>query len=323
MKRLIFFWGTILFLALLLCACENKQENDKVYTVGIVSMNHHVDEVLAGFRSGMEERGYVAGNNLSYIYRGPFDDLDQLKKHVSELISQEVDLIYTITTPATKAAQNMTKTTQTPVLFGPMMSPVSAGLVTELYSPHNTITGVQVRGGTEKTVFFLMKFKPQLKNIYVPFHVGNEPAKVGLADLKKSADKFGLQVLTADFHNAEELEAVLRNIPVEAESIWLSNSHLAVAMAPEIVATANKRKIPVASPLDQSATGVLVTYAPRHAKIGEQISRLADKLLQGVKISSLPIETADFYLTINLKTAKVLGLDPPVDLLNQADFIIR
>jgi putative ABC transport system substrate-binding protein len=242
---------------------------------------------------------------------------------IQELLAAKADLIYTITTPVTSLAKKLTAGTETPVVFGPVMSSVDAGLVADLHSPDNTLTGVQVRGSAEKSLYYLKEIKPDLKNIYVPFHVGNGPALVCMRDLEKAAQKLGVRILSEDVRNEEELMASLDKIPAEAEAIWLSNSHLVVSFVAEIVEAGNRLKIPVASPVNQLSDGILVSYAPNHLLIGKQTSRLADKLLRGVKPANLPIETAEFFLGINLKAAHTLGLEVPQHMLNQANFIVR
>ena len=307
--------------ALLMIACSGNYVPEKVYQVGIVSLNFQADNVLKGFMQGLEKKEYLKGKNIDYIYPGPLKKVDEAKELIQELIDKKVDLIYTITTPATKAAMKLTEGTDIPILFGPMMSPIKAGLVKELYSPDNTVTGVRVRGSTEKALAYLMEIKPNLKAVFVPFHVNNGPAKVSVSDLKKAAKKLGVTVLTKNVSNAQELLAAMNNIPSQAGAVWVTHSHLIVANVVKIAEIANQSNIPVASPVNQLSKGVLVTYSAQHEAIGEQVSRLADKLLRGVKPQSLPIETAEFFLGINLKVADQLGLEVPSYLKDQADYI--
>jgi len=96
-----------------------------------------------------------------------------------------------------------------------------------------------------------------------------------------------------------------------------------VALITEVVEAGNRFKIPVVAPLQQLSNGILLNFAPTSETIGRQLSRLADKLLRGVKPASLPIETAEFFLGINLKVADTLGIEVPQYLINQADYIIR
>jgi len=323
MKPLIVFFCLTLATAGVLFGCGKVRQEKKIYQIGIVNFNHQVEGVIAGFKQGMEKKGYIEGVSVRYNYPGPLDTLEQGEQLIGELVAGKVDLIYTITTPATRLASKLTAGTEIPIVFGPMMSPLDSGLVTDLFSPDNTITGVRVRGSVEKSLYYLKEIKPDLKNIYVPFHVGNSPARVCMHDLRKAARKFGVQILSENVHDKEEVVRALGRIPAEAEAIWLSHSHLLVSLVAEFVKAGNRLKIPIASPVNQLSDGVLVNYASTSSTIGRQVSRLADKLLRGAKPASLPIETAEFFLGINLKVADFLGLEVPQYLVNQADSIIR
>lgn len=294
-----------------------------MHRVGIVNMNLQSDLIISGFKEGLAQRGYIEGENIKYIYPGPIKNLDHAKQLLNKLVSEKVDLIYTITTPATKAAMKITEGSNIPLLFGPVMAPVASGIVPALHHQDNRITGVQVRGSTEKTLAYLIEILPNLKNIYVLFNSDSGPSKISLKDLKKAAKILGVNILAKNVHNKEELMTSLGQTPSETGAIWIPPSRLIIANIEAIISTANKLKIPTVSPVGQVHNGPIVTYSPKHAELGKQISRLADKLLRGIKPSSLPIETAEFFLGINIKTADVLGIDIPKHLLNQADFIIR
>jgi putative ABC transport system substrate-binding protein len=100
---------------------------------------------------------------------------------------------------------------------------------------------------------------------------------------------------------------------------WLVGSHLDA-----VIDEAIKRKIPVVSAGHVSYDdGVVISYGPLDDFSGAQAVRLAHNILSGTPARDLPVETAEFYLGINLKTAKAIGLEIPNDVLQQADFIIR
>ena len=90
-----------------------------------------------------------------------------------------------------------------------------------------------------------------------------------------------------------------------------------------IVASASALNKPVISPSSQHNKGVMLTYGVSKNMIGKQASRMTDKLLKGISPSVIPIETAEFFIGLNVKTAKKIGVSIPTHILNQAEFIVR
>ena len=99
---------------LLLTACGSGQ---KIYTIGVVNIVPALDSTLVGFKEGMTELGYIEGENVTYIYEGATVDMSKLDSVVQGLVAEDVDLILSVTTPATQAAQRATAGTDIPVLF--------------------------------------------------------------------------------------------------------------------------------------------------------------------------------------------------------------
>jgi len=105
--------------AALLCmvwtSCGNKEK--QAYTVGVINVVPDLDQALEGFKEGMTELGYVEGKNIRYVYDGATTDMGKLPAVAQKLVAEKVDLILTMTTPATKAAQQATAGLELPVVF--------------------------------------------------------------------------------------------------------------------------------------------------------------------------------------------------------------
>ncbi|HLF02994.1 MAG TPA: ABC transporter substrate binding protein, partial [Anaerolineales bacterium] len=116
--------------ALLLTACGGFGATPvKTYTIGAVNLTPALDPAWEGFKAGMAELGYVEGENVTYIYEGPVGSIDKLEPAAQSLLEADVDLMVALSTPAAQAAKRVTASTQTPVVFLPLVDPVGAGLV--------------------------------------------------------------------------------------------------------------------------------------------------------------------------------------------------
>jgi putative ABC transport system substrate-binding protein len=131
--------GAVL-LGMVLAACSN--EKTKTYTVGVINVLPTLDQNLEGFKEGMAELGYIEGKNIRYVYDGPTTDINKLSAAAQTLLAAKVDLILSITTPATRAAKQATAGMGLPVVFVAVTDPVGAGIVESMQHSGGNVTGV-------------------------------------------------------------------------------------------------------------------------------------------------------------------------------------
>lgn len=303
-------------------SCDLKKE--KTYVVGIINPSSGLADVVKGFKEGMEARGYVEGKNTTYLYDGPLQDINKVEPAVTDMLSKNADLIYSLTTPASRKLKKAITNTDTPGIFAPVFDPVNAGIVDSLARPGGQMTGVMVRGSTAKALEWLLAIAPDVKRIFIPFHITDKAACLTVEDLTETADKLGIKLITEDVTTTEELETALAGIPADTDAVWLTCSHLLFSNVDKIVKAAEDRKIPVASSThSRKRSGILVAYGEDDVLLGKQAARLADKILKGKSPGMVPVETAEYILVVNLETAAKLGITIPDTVLKQADIIVR
>jgi putative ABC transport system substrate-binding protein len=326
MKKNIFIYSSLipLFTLILLFSYSCDFKKEKTYVVGIVNPSAGLVDVVKGFKDGMEAHGYHEGRNITYLYDGPLGGIDKIDAKISEIIAKEPDLIYSLTTPASKKLKKAIANTDIPGIFTPVFDPVVSGIVNSLAKPGGQMTGVKVRGSTAKALEWLLAIIPDVKRIFIPFHITDKAACLTVEDLQETAEKLDIELVTEDVTTGEEIEAALTRIPVDTDAIWLTCSHLLFSNVDKIVQTAEELKIPVASSThSRQRSGILVAYGEDDVRLGRQVARLADKLLKGASPQNVPVETAEYILVVNLETAAKLGITVPNTVLNQADNIIR
>lgn len=320
MRRFLLFVCVFMsMIAMLLSAGCSKA---KVYTIGIVNTNPGLVSVVDGFKSGMAGFKYVEGNNVVYINKGTLKTADEIDAALKELIERKVDLILAITTLVAQRAKLATEGNKTPVVFAPVFVAPESGLVKSLRRPGGNLTGIQMGGNTQKALEWHKTAIPFSKRIFVPLNPDEKAAAQSLSDLKKSAEKLGIELTVAEISSQDDLKSALNNIPKEADSIWLLNSAFFVSNASLFEEAAIKRRLPLSSGTSQLKS-VLISYGQKPYKTGEQASRLAHSIFEGVSPSELPVETVNHFLGVNLKMARKIGVNIPDQVLQQADDIIR
>jgi putative tryptophan/tyrosine transport system substrate-binding protein len=143
--------------------------------------------------------------------------------------------------------------------------------------------------------------------------------------VRETAANLGVELITREVGTSEEVDAAFMNIPEEADAIFLLPDILVNANVLNIYKIANEHKLPTSGPNTKTVNeGALTAYGVNLAIAArKQAARLVSQIIQGTKPADLPVETAEYFSAINLKTAQAIGLDIPDAILRQANIIIR
>jgi putative ABC transport system substrate-binding protein len=312
-----------LSLALLLANYACQQQKEKTFVIGYINPNPEEEEGAQGFLRNMPKFGFIEGKNVTYI-KSETKDIKVIENALKNMTAKRVDLIFAMTTTAAKMSKQATEGTNIPVVFI-MYNAVGTGVVKSLIHPEGNLTGVQLRGSTPKALEFLLAIMPNAKHIFVPVKFDTGAAKQSLEDLKQSAIKGGFRITVSEVSTVEALRASMSSMPDDTDAVFLLHSWLVGSNMDIVTENALKRKVPTISAGHVDfKNGVVLSYGPLDDRSGLQAARLARVILQDRNSpANLPVETADFFLGINLKTAQTMGLDIPDNILQQADFIVR
>lgn len=299
-------------------------------TIGIVHLTEVNADAVAGFKSGMAELGYLEGKTVHYRYDGPAGRIERLDPMLRAQLADGVDLFYTMSTPATRAARRITlesagKRAATPVVFGPLNDPVKSGVVADQRRPGGNITGVRLpEGGDGLRLQWLTRVVPKARRILFPYNPNDPSAVASLNEVRQASHWLEVELVPQPVPDVEAILAGIRDLPAGIDAIFLPRDSLIEARVGDYVAAANPRRIPVCGPsADMVKAGALLSYGFSQWEIGHQVARFADQVLRGVPPADLPVETAHNYLALNLATARVIGLDIPNALLRQAHKLVR
>jgi putative tryptophan/tyrosine transport system substrate-binding protein len=312
----------LMLTGLLLMACGGATPA-KTYSVGVVNYVAALTPVFEGFKARMAELGYVEGKNVTYIYHGTLaPDPQVIERAVKSLLDQKVDLCLTVGTQPTLVAKKAIEGTIIPVVFAPAINPIKEGIVESLIRPGGNVTGVQNSDTFPKALEWLHKIVPQAMKAYVFYHPKDAVALTAIRPLPAIASSLGIELVLDEVHSPQEAIATIETLPKDAAILLVPTPSLEPLSA--LVEAAVKHGVAVgANHYTYLKAGALVTYAPNLSAIGKQAAQLADQIFKGTKPADLPVETAEYFLSINLQTATVLGRAIPDEILRQADTVMR
>jgi putative tryptophan/tyrosine transport system substrate-binding protein len=304
------------------------QQGRRVYRVGVLettSLRANAEN-FERFRKGMEERGYVEGPSLVIAYRSAEGRTERFAELAAELVRSKVDLIVTRGTPATLAAK--AETSEIPIVMAAVADPVESGLAASLARPGGNVTGL-TSATTElapKRLELLKALVPKMTRVAVYANLDNIAAAAGWRESEQAARAMGIEPVLLDVRSAENIgPAFDEAVRSRADALLVGIETLAQANRDAIVQLANRHRLPAMySAREFADAGGLVAYGVTYSDLYYRAAGYADRILKGARPAELAIERpAKFSLFINRRTANVLGVIIPPDLLLRADWTIN
>jgi putative ABC transport system substrate-binding protein len=315
----------LLFLLVALCSafivsCNDKPQ--KKYKIAIMNYSKVAEVAIDGLKEGLAGYGYVKGKNIEYIYSGVIRDKDKLKEEAKRLVAMNPDILYTMSTPATFAAKEAVKGTNVPIVFGPVSTPIEAGIIPDFLKSKGNITGVTFGPQEYRRMEILIKMNPNVKAIIVPYNSNDKSPIISMQKAKKNAKLLGLEIVPIPGVSDDDILTKLNNYNAPYDAIYMPTDSMQVNITDEIAKIAIANNAILTCPHKEGVdVGALFSYGFSIRPLGIQSSRLVHMVLSGTKAETIPVELADFSMTINLKTAKELNLDIPSYLIKGANIV--
>jgi putative tryptophan/tyrosine transport system substrate-binding protein len=307
------------------------QQPDRMRRVGVLAAYPENDPEaqarVVAFRQALQGLGWTEGRNIAMEYRWGAGDAGRARTFVAELVSLKPDVILAHGTPALTALYEATRTI--PVVFVSVIDPVGAGTVQSLARPGANITGFSTFepeiGG--KWLELLKEIAPGLKRVAGV----TDPAFRGFAGVWRAieamAPRFGLQVTSVSFQApTDDLEsAVAAFAREEGGGLIVVPTALNALHRHRIFSVAAQNRLPAIYAFRFYATdGGLMSYGIDTVDLFRRGASYVDRILKGENPGELPVQApTKFELVINLRTAKALGLDVPVQLQQLANEVIE
>jgi len=278
------------------------------------------------FRKGLYDLGYVVGQNVVIEHRLADANVDRLRQAVRELASVPVNVMVTYGSPATRAAQESTSVI--PIVMIGIGDPVRAGFVDDLARPNGNITGNSILGPDliGKRLEILKECIPCLARVAFLWNPDNDSNLAFLEELIIAVPALGLQLISVPMRKSSDFErafaAMMRRQP---NAFATTNDNLILLHMDKIIDFMVRHRLPAIYQTNEPVrAGGLMSYGASVSDLFRRAAWYVHRILQGAKPSELPVEQPTrFELTINLKTARALGLTVPDRLLAIADEVIE
>ena len=282
--------------------------------------------MLAAFRMGLAQTGFVEGRNVTIEYRWADGRYDALPALAADLVQRRVAaIVATGGEPSALAAKEATQTI--PVIFTSGGDPVDVGLVDSLRRPGGNLTGVHLFFATvsAKRLEMLKELLPRVSFIAVLANPAFASTRLETRDLSAAARTLGLELRILNASMPDEIDvAVGMARELHADAIVLCNDAFFINRRERLISLAAKHALPsIYFERAFPASGGLISYGSSLADGYRQVGAYTGKILRGADPADLPIvQPTRLELVINVKTAKGLGLTIPPSLLTRADEII-
>ena len=287
-----------------------------------------IETLLHELRVELEKRGWTDGRNIVLLeVRTTEGRNERLPSMAAELVAQGPDLILVQSGPATRALMQATKTI--PIVMIGVASPVELGLVVDYRKPGGNVTGASYLAdeSARRLLQFLKETAPRLRSVAVFVNASNPAAAAFAKRMRADAEALGLQAQIVEVSGPGDFEAAFAAIRrANTESILLPPEPLIRSNNDAIAGFAQTHGLPlvVVGSSRYLPAGGLISYGPTTTQYAQLVASYVDRILKGANPGDLPIEQPSrFELSINLKTAKTLGLTIPQTLQLRADELIQ
>jgi putative ABC transport system substrate-binding protein len=294
--------------------------------MGFAETDPAAQSLVTEFTNELTRLGWKSASNLRIELRWGAGDTDRIQTLAKELVGRQPDAIFAQTTPVVDALAH--ETDKIPIVFVTVSDPVGSGFAKSLTHPGGNITGFtfveSAMGG--KWVELLKEIAPGTSHVALLFNPATAPPlKFYMPSIQTAASSFGIQVLVTPVHVKEEIEPVVAaQAHAAGGSLIVMPDAFNAANHELIISLAARYRVPALYGNNFAGSGGLIAYGSDFAETFHLAAGYIDRILKGAKAGELPIQLpTKFNLTLNLGTAKALGLTVPQSLRVAADEVVE
>jgi putative tryptophan/tyrosine transport system substrate-binding protein len=327
MKRREFI--TVVGAALAWPFAAGAQQPERTRRIGVLMNRPESDPEygarVTAFQQGLEKLGWMVGGSAQLDYRSYLSDAEARSAAV-ELLRLAPDVILCAGSPGVRALRQATRTV--PIVFVAVGEPLAQGFVQSLAHPGGNITGFTLyeRSVGAKFLELLKEIAPSVRRVAIMFNPDNRGPELFAAPAQTVAQKFAMEASEAPVRGAADIEAIMTSLGAAPGGGLIAPPDAFVAAHRKLIfELAARYRLPaVYGSRYFAAEGGLVSYGVDVPDQYRQAAGYVDRILRGEKPAELPVQQpTKFELIINLKTAKALGLEVPLQLLYRADEVIE
>ena len=303
---------------------KKTEDGKKMYKIGIVQLVEHnaLDAANKGFVDGLKKRGYEEGKNIEIDRQNAQADQSNLANISQRFVSNKVNLICAIATPAAQTVANATK--DIPIVGTAITDYESAKLVKSNAKPGSNVTGTSDMNPIKEQVDLLMKLVPNAKTVGVIYCSSEVNSEVQVKAMKAYAETKGLKVETATISTVNDIQQAAQSLVSKVDAFYAPTDNVLASAMPTLISITDPAKKPViCGEANMVKAGGLATYGIDYYKLGLQTGDMGADILDGKhKPADMPIQTAkDLKASVNKKNADALGIKIPDDVMKSAEIV--
>ncbi len=299
---------------------EEKTE-DKVYKIGVVQLVQHgaLDQANQGMIDGLKDE---EGKNLKIDQQNAQNDQSNLQTIAQQFLSNEVDMIFAISTPAAQVMASATE--DIPIIGTAITSFEEANLVQSDEAPGTNVTGTTDMTPVAEQIDLLLQVVPDAKTIGTVYTSSEKNSEVQVAILDEVAAERGLTVVKRTISNVNDIQQATQSLVSEVDAVWLpTDNNVASAMSQVVSITDEAGLVTLGGEESQVLAGATLTYGINFYQIGYNAGVMAAQILDGESVpAEMPIQNpTELKLVINSDAVENIGITIPQELLDQAEMV--
>ena len=299
-------------------------QTGKLPIIGYLGVASYESTWIEAFEQRLAELGWIKGRTVAIEYRQSEGLPDRVAEIAAEFVRRKVDVIVTYGGAVATLKQ---ATTSIPIVFAIALDPVGIGLVTNLSHPGGNVTGLSIQQAENagKRLELLRQVVPNLHRLAILFEASYPATVQEMGYVRAAAEQLALDVVTQGIKRADDISGAFDVLKGQADALYVVESALTNTNRKLIVAPALNMRLPTsANTVEFARAGALMSYGPNVPALYRRAADYVDKILRGAKPGELPVEQPNkFDFVINLKTAKLLGIDIPNSMQLLADEVIE
>jgi putative ABC transport system substrate-binding protein len=311
-------------------AARAQQPGERMRRVGVLLETAEDDKErnsqFAKFREGLASFGWVEGRTVHVEHRFAAADAGRYEPLAKELVALQPEVILAVSTPVTAALQRQTSTI--PIVFLGVSDPIGSGFVAGLARPGSNLTGIMLyeAGIAGKWLAMLKEIAPRLTRVALVAGPKTTAYNYFVRNAEAAGSSLGIEIVPTPVAGVTDIERGVEAFSrVPNGGLLLPSDGTTVVYRDLVISLAARHNLPAVYALRFFVTaGGLMSYGTDMGEAFQQAASLVDRILRGAKPIDLPVQTPTKYQTsLNLKTAKALGLTVPSSLLVRADEVIE
>ncbi len=308
MKKILILCMSLLMMILLVGCSE---ENDETIKIGIIQLVDHssLNTIKEAIYEELAHQGY-GEDDVEILFQNANGEESLLPTIIEQMKSANVDVIIPITTPVAQATLKISS--DIPVVFAAVSSPIEAGLLDDINKPNNNITGTSDEVQVELLLDLATTLYPETNTIGFIYNSGEINSVSNLKKVESYANENNLELEVISVTNASEIQTAMQVLVSKVDIIFSPTDNTVATAMVQASSIANEAKIPFFVGADSMVyDGAFLAYGINYEQLGKETAKMAIEVLNGKEVSDIPVKVfnEDLNVYLNKNTANVIGFN--------------